>query len=194
MFCALISVSAQASLVSMAEVNVTSDTATNAKNMAFDEARRQIIIDVLSPYSDTDSLHTLVKEEKQTVLTNLISSSSITGERSSDTTYSASITMTVDAILAKKWLDMHGVQNWVPTGPVAQNNFTVVAILNDKIGEWMNLRRAVTGAGIELNTTMIFGDEMNFAIPVSKRSAFTLAIRDAGWYYADDQGVLKIHR
>ena len=69
-----------ASLTGTASVNVTSDTATNAKNMAFDEARRQIIRDVLSNYSDASSLNNAIKSEKSSALMNLISASSITGE------------------------------------------------------------------------------------------------------------------
>ena len=37
-------------LSGVASVNVTSDTAAAAKDMAFDEARRQIITDVLGQY------------------------------------------------------------------------------------------------------------------------------------------------
>ena len=48
----------------VASVNVTSDTAVNAKNMAFDEARRQIITDSLRQYADVDSLKTAVQNAK----------------------------------------------------------------------------------------------------------------------------------
>ena len=84
-----------AELGGTASVNVTSDTAAAAKNMAFDEARRQIIVDALSPYSDTSALRAAVANEKSSGLTPLIASSGISGEKLSDTTYAAKITMTL---------------------------------------------------------------------------------------------------
>ena len=45
-------------------VNITSDTAANAKNIAFDEARRQIISDALQPYVDADALQNALKQAK----------------------------------------------------------------------------------------------------------------------------------
>ena len=77
-------------------VNITSDTAANAKNIAFDEARRQIISDILRQYSIADQLLPVIKDSKSDELTNLITSSTIDGEQLSDTTYSANITMTIN--------------------------------------------------------------------------------------------------
>ena len=78
-------------------VNITSDTAATAKNMAFDEARRQIISDILSQYSNADQLNEVLKNSSSTDLTNLVASSSIDGEKQSDTTYSANITGMADS-------------------------------------------------------------------------------------------------
>jgi len=190
--CALISVGAHASLSGTASVNITSDTSANAKTMAFDEARRQIIIDTLSPYADGVALRDTVKNEKGEVLTNLISSSSIMGEQSSATSYSADITMSLNEGLVKKWLDMHGVNNWIPVGVAAENNFNLVVNLDGNLDNWANLHRIAHVNGIELNTLSIFNGEIIFSVSKSKRTNLTLVLRDAGWHYADENGDLHV--
>ena len=89
-----------ANLGGVATVNVTSDTAATAKNMALASARRQIINDALSQYTLPDQLQSAISESKPSDLQNLIASTEISGEQQSDTTYSATISMTIDATAA----------------------------------------------------------------------------------------------
>ena len=107
-----------ADLVGTASVRMTSDTATTAKTMAINDARRQILVDKLSQYSMRDQLSAAVRNAKSADLANLISETSIDGEQISDTTYSANITMTVDKNAARRWLAANGVQNWLSDGSV----------------------------------------------------------------------------
>lgn len=195
LYCAVSAVDAGAvQLMSSANVSVASDTATNAKNIAMDEARRQVIVDCLLPYSDNSGLRGAVKSEKSSVLMNLISSSEIANEKLSDTTYSARVTMSVNNVAAKNWLDSRGVQNWIPVGTVSTNNFTLAVNLSNKISDWASVRRAAIGAGIDLNTKYIEGNKIVFAAPSSKRGAITIALRDNGWRYQDIDGVLTLSR
>ena len=183
-----------AQLASTANVSVASDTATNAKNIAMDEARRQVIVDSLLPYSDNSGLRNAVKSEKASVLMNLISRSEIANEKLSDTSYSASVTMFVNDLAAKSWLDSRGVQNWIPVGAVSANNFILVANLSNKISDWASVRRAATSAGVDLDTRYIEGNKIGFAVPASKRGAVTIALRDNGWRYQDVDGVLNVSK
>lgn len=192
---ALAIVSADAAqLVSTANVSVASDTATSAKDIAMDEARRQVIVDTLLPYSDNTGLRGAVKSEKASVLMNLISSSEIANEKLSDTTYSAAVTMTVNDFAAKNWLDSRGVQNWIPVGNVSTNNFVLVANLSNKISYWASLHRVAIGTGIDLNTRYIEGNKISFVLPASKRGAITIALRDNGWRFQDIDGILNVSR
>ena len=113
-------------------VNVTSDTAANAKNMAFDEARRQIILDVLRQYADEGALGTLIKSAKTADLAKLVAESGIDGEQVSDTTYSANITMQIDVEAARQWFTVNEIQNWLPDVN-EQNMFTVVVNMSNKL-------------------------------------------------------------
>lgn len=184
-----------AELVATASVNVTSDTAATAKNMAMDEARRQIIIDTLSPYSDSVALRDAVAHEKSSVLTTLIASSGIKGERLSDTTYSANITMTVDRNAAKNWLVEHDIQNWLSVDGMNAENESVVAVsLNDRLSDWARVRRIASDAGIDLNTKSINGNVIYFRVPAARRGALTIAMREAGWRYQNRDGVLHIFK
>ena len=77
-------------------VNQTSNTAANAKINAMNGARRQILYDVLSQYSESESLADLLKNTSDDDLLNFISSSSVSDEHISNDSYSANITMNIE--------------------------------------------------------------------------------------------------
>ena len=174
-----------------AAVNITSETAAAAKNLAFDEARRQVIVDTLGQYSDRDALVDLVRASKASDLTNLIASSSIEGEQLSDTTYVANITMVVDGAAARQWLIDNNVQNWLPDA-ASGNRFVVVATMGDRMANWIELQSIARAENIDLNTQAIVGNMATLELPVAVRGGFTAALRNAGWRYSDDGGVLRI--
>ena len=181
-------------LVGSAFVNVTSDTAATAKKMAMDEARRQILNETLSPYSDAVALRTAIANEKSAVLTDLIASSGISGERLSDTTDSAKITMTVNKTAAKNWMAANEIQNWIPMDDALGDVFAAVLVLTDRVSDWARVRRAAVDARVDLNTVAIADGQVLFNAPRGRRGALTLAVRDAGFRYADRDGVLYIFR
>lgn len=172
-------------------VNITSDTAANAKNIAFDEARRQIITDSLRQYADVNMLKTALADAKTAELMGLVATSSIVGEQVSDTTYSADITMTLDVNAVRGWLTDKGVQNWLPDD-TKQDVFVVFATLPDGLKNWAELKSIARKEQIDLNTKHISGNVVRIELPVSKRGAFTIALREVGWRYADQDGNLRI--
>lgn len=192
--CLMPVVAVAAGLSGTAHVNMTSDTAATAKKMAFDDARRQIIVDVLSPYSDAVALRAAVADEKNAVLTTLIESSGISGEKLSDTTYSANIKMTVNRLAAKNWLEGADVQNWLPMEEETGNKFTVVASLNDKFADWGQIRRVANGVSVDLETQSINGKQIVFRANAGRRGVLTLALRENGWRYQDRDGLLHIFK
>ena len=194
LLCLMPVVAMAAGLSGTAHVNMTSDTAATAKKMAFDDARRQIIVDVLSPYSDAAALRAAVANEKNAVLTTLIESSGISGEKLSDTTYSANIKMTVNRLAAKNWLEGADVQNWLPMEEETGNKFTIVATLNDKFADWGQIRRVANGTGVDLETESINGNQIVFRANSGRRGVLTLALRENGWRYQDRDGLLHIFK
>lgn len=174
-----------------ASVSITSDTAANAKNIAFDEARRQIITDVLRQYADVSALQDAVKNSKSADLANLIAQSSITGEKTSDTMYSATISMTLNANMAYDWLKTNNVNNWLPDGTVV-DNFIVNVNMRQPLLDWIQLNKIARDIGIDLGTNKLSGNTAQLSIPKSKRGDFTIALRDSGWKYANDDGNLRI--
>ena len=192
LFAVFVSLAASAvELRGVTSVNVTSDTAANAKNMAFDEARRQIIFDSLRQYADEDALGALVKSAKTADLANLIAESGIDGEQVSDTTYSANITMRIDAEAARQWLDVNEVRNWLPDVN-EQDVFVVVVNMSNKLDNWAQLYQIAKAQNIDLGTQFISGNMARLELPVSVRGNFTIAVRSAGWKYADKDGELHI--
>ena len=178
-------------LQGMASVNVTSDTAASAKNMAFDEARRQIISDLLRQYADVSVAQELIKNTKSSDLANLISSSSIDGEKLSDTSYSANISMVLDATATRNWLAQNSVQNWLPDES-ARDVFIVSVNMSDAVNNWADLNRIARAEKIDLGTKYMTGNTATLELPTSARGAFTIAIREGGWRFANQDGILRI--
>ena len=180
-----------ADLSGVASVNVTSETAAMAKNMAMDEARRQIIVDVLGPYSIPDQLASALDNATSGTLAGLVASSSISGEKQSDTTYSADITMTIDADAARAWMTENNVQNWLSDGKTG-DVFVAQVVMSDKLARWIELNQIVRENGIDMTTKYINGNQITVEIPSSARAEFTALVSAAGWRYADQNGVLHI--
>ena len=175
----------------MASVSITSDTSANAKNIAFDEARRQIINDSLRQYVDVDALNTVLRNAKSADLMNLVSSSSIEGEKVSDTTYSANISMVLDSGVVRTWMQDNGIQNWLPDDS-RPDVFLVTVTLANPIADWIQLNQIARNEKIELGTRVIAGGVVTLELPVSVRGRFTIAVREAGWRFANNDGVLRI--
>ncbi len=180
-------------LTGVASVNVTSDTAMNAKTMAFNEARRQITTDVLSKYSDPQKLDELIKNTDDSTITNLIASTSIDSERLSATTYSANIKMTIDPVEAKKWFTENNIQNWLDVGESESiDKITVVIEIPDGLHDWINLNHAIQSENTDFEIKRISGNQVTITIPVTKRSEFIKAVQNSGWKSSDTDGFLKI--
>ncbi len=172
-------------------VNITSDTAANAKNIAFDEARRQIIADTLRQYADVNMLKSALSDASASELIGLIAMSGIDSEQVSDTTYSADISMTLDADAVRAWLTEKGVQNWLPDD-TKQDVFVAFVTLPNGLESWAELKSVARAEQVELDTKHISGNNVRVELPVSKRGAFTIALREAGWRYANQDGNLRV--
>lgn len=196
-FCAFlvfgVSAHAQVDLTGVASVNVTSDTASNAKLMAFNEARRQVATDVLSNYSETEKFNELMKTIDDASLAKLVSSTSIDSERLSTTTYSANIKISLALDASKRFLDENGVQNWL-TGEDASDvdMKTVVITMNDGLRDWITLNHAIGAQKINTQIKNISGNEVIVLIPVTKHSDLISVVRGLGWKYSDANGDIQI--
>ncbi|MDL2295224.1 hypothetical protein LJC18_00175 [Lachnospiraceae bacterium OttesenSCG-928-E19] len=176
-------------------VNITSDTANTAKNMAMAEARRQIITDIVSKYADNAQFGELMQNTKDAELTNLISSTSIDTERLSSTTYSANIKMTVDMMATKKWLNDNNVQNWLAgDDSVPVDRSTVIIDVSGGLRDWIELNRALQENQLNLDIKRISGGVVTANIPVTNRSNLIATVRNAGWRFSDVDGFIRIWR
>ncbi|MBO7644788.1 MAG: hypothetical protein J6S57_00600 [Alphaproteobacteria bacterium] len=180
-------------LVGMVNVSKTSDTAAKAKTEAMDVARRQILFEVLSNYSDIDSLAELMNNTSDDDLVRLVSTTSVSNEQISSETYSATIAMNIDNDMAKRWLTSNDVKNWVPIAETTEM-FSLFIVLPNGISDWAELKRIVGNDKKELNTITIVGNQIFAKLPLSYKANFTAAIREAGWRFADNSGVLQVWR
>lgn len=173
-------------------VNISSDTAVNAKNIAFDEARRQILSDSLRQYADVDTLTDAIKNADSADLANMVSASTIGDEQSSNTTYSARISISFDAAAVRGWLTDNQIQNWLPDTSVQDSVAVIVNMSANRLSQWIELTDIARTEKIDIQPQKISGNVINLVIPVDKRGAFTIALRERGWKYADIDGALRI--
>ncbi len=185
-----------AELSGTATVNVTGDTAAAAKEMAFNDARRQIIPMALSGVADSASVSVAVQNATNSELANLISASSIDGERFSDTTYAANITMTLDVNATRAWLNSHNIQNWINIsgGAVAANRTVAYITLRYGLSDWAELIRMSRDNGIDMDTRYMSAGNITVDIPTNALNKFVSAIVSHGWQYANHGGILQIWR
>lgn len=172
-------------------LNITSDTAAAAKNIAMVEARRQIVSDVLAQYSDQALLMDALGATSDEVLNSLIASTSIAGEQVSTTTYSANISMEIDAGAARSWLMENGIQNWLPNAD-GENRLVVLAEMSSPLVQWAELNDISRREKIDINVKNINGNQLMIDLPVTSRGAFTIALRENGWRYSNMDGALRV--
>ena len=178
-------------LIGSAFITQTSDTAAKAKTEAMDIARRRILFEVLSNYSEIDSLTELLDSTEDSELESFVSAVGVSNEHISSETYSATITMDIDNDMVKKWLTLHDVRNWVPVAETAEM-FSVFIVVPNGISDWAELKRIVRHDNVAMGTVTIVGNQVFAKLPLNYRTKFTAAIREAGWRYADNSGVLQI--
>ena len=172
-------------------VNQTSDTAANAKINATNLARRQILYNVLSQYAQKEELNGLIYDTSSDELMNLISSTSVSNEQISSDTYSANITMVVDNMAAKKWLDRAGIQNWIPLEETSEK-FMVLMVVPNGLADWAELKRITREGKVEIETQTISGNQILAKLPLNYQSKFMAAVREMGWKYTNNGGVLQV--
>lgn len=172
-------------------VNQTSDTAANAKAEAMNFARRQILSDVLLPYTDSQALRELLDGTRDADLVDFISSTSVSNEQISSNSYTANIMMLIDSGAVKNWLISNNVQNWVPTGD-AVDKFSMFIVAPKGVFDWAELKKIARDAGVEIEPVVIVGNQIYAKMPANHRTRFTAGLPGMGWKYADNSGVLQI--
>jgi len=172
-------------------VTQVSDTAAKAKVNAMNLARRQILFNVLSQYSNKDYLNDALQKSSDEDLMNLVVSTSVSNEQISSTGYSANVMMNLDNDAIKRWLNDNGVQNWVPLKQ-SDEKFTTFIVVQNGVADWAELKRIVRDDNIDIETQSIIGNQILAKMPLNYRSKFTINIRNAGWKYADNGGILQV--
>ena len=170
-----------AELIVSAYVNMTSDTSSAAKTMAINDARRQIIIDKLSPYAMSEQLVPAIKDAKNADLINLIAETKIDNEKISDTAYSAKITMTVDKVASRTWMVENNIQNWLNDGLDTDMFVAQITLGDDTIADWADFNRIMRAERIDFTTKYIVGKSVTVELPTPSHASITIALRGAGW-------------
>lgn len=172
-------------------VDKVSDTAAKAKSEAINTARRQILYDVLVNYAEPESFRALLDATTDSDLMNFIESSSVSNEHISSSSYSANITMNIDNDAVRRWLTLNNVQNWVPLAEPTET-FSLYIVVPNGVSDWGELKTIAQNDGIDIGTITILGNQILAKMPLNYRTKFTAAIRNYGWRYADNNGVLQV--
>ena len=176
-------------------VNMTSDTAAQAKNKAFNSAQRDVITRVLRQYANSAQLEEAIKNSSNDELMNIISSSSLDGEKISDTTYSANISFVIDGDAARSWMEKYSVQNWLPTSnavAVPENSVVVTASLLQPMADWIDLNSISRDKNVDLATTKVVGNNISFKVADKDMAKFSAGLRAGGWHVQQSADGVKI--
>jgi hypothetical protein len=195
-FCLVAFAAAAVELTGTVAVNMTSDTATDAKNKAFNSARRDVIIRELRNYANPEQLTAAVKDSSNEDLMNIISSSSVDSEKISDTMYSANISFVIDSDAARTWMEQNSVQNWLPTQsvvlPVVDDSAVFSAVLLQPVADWTDLNAVARELQIDLATKTVVGNIVTFMIDNKDAGKLSSALRANGWRVQSLQNGFKI--
>ena len=172
-------------------VNQTSTTAAKAKTEAINLARRQILSAVLANYADVESMTALLENTEDKDLIPFISASSVANEQISSDSYSANITMFLDNDVIKQWLIANNIQNWIPSSDSAEK-FSLFIVVPNGVSDWAELKKIARENDIEIETTIILGNQIFAQMPLSARTKFTSVIKESDWKFADNNGTLQI--
>lgn len=180
-------------------VNVTADTAAVAKDKAFNSARREVIARELRNYANPEQLNVALADSSNDELMNIISSSSLDGERVSDTTYTANISFVIDGDAAKTWMEKYSVQNWLPSSTsgvviVPENSVIAVATLYNPLSDWAALNAVMRSVELDITTNNIIGSRVSFVVSDSDVAKLSGALRANGWRVVRDADGIKISR
>lgn len=180
-------------------VNVTADTAAVAKDKAFNSARREVIARELRNYANPEQLNAALADSSNDELMNIISSSSLDGERVSDTTYTANISFVIDGDAAKTWMEKYSVQNWLPSSTsgaviVPENSVIAVATLYNPLSDWAALNAVMRSVELDITTNNIIGSRVSFVVSDSGVAKLSGALRANGWRVVRDVDGIKISR
>ncbi len=167
-------------------VNVSSDTAAAAKIRAFNSAQREVILRELGEYADKKQLEAAVNDSSNDELANIISSSSVDGEKLSDTTYTANISFVIDGDAARKWMEKYSVQNWLPaTGGAAvvvpENSVLIHANLLRPMADWAELNAVARSVKMDVATQKIVGNMVSFTVPEKEFVKLSNALKANAW-------------
>lgn len=180
-------------------VNVTADTAAVAKDKAFNSARREVVARELRNYANPEQLNAALADSSNDELMNIISSSSLDGERVSDTTYTANISFVIDGDAAKTWMEKYSVQNWLPSSTsgvviVPENSVIAVATLYNPLSDWAALNAVMRSVELDITTNNIIGSRVSFVVSDSGVAKLSGALRANGWRVIRDADGIKISR
>ena len=186
-------------ITGVVSVDVTADTAAAAKSQAFNSARRDVIARELRNYANAEQLDAAIKQSSVDELIDIISSSAVSGERTSDTAYTANISFVIDGDAAKSWMEKYSVQNWLPSSSAnavvaPENSIIAVVTLYNPISDWAALNAVARAANIDIATKNIIGSRVSFVVRDADVSKLSRALRENGWRVASTTGGIIISR
>ena len=185
-------------LTDSVQVERTAETAFAAKSDAMNYARRRAFNKVVARYSDRAAVEALSEGMTDAQVLNMVGSSSIANEMTSNTAYSALVTITFDRPAIERWLRENNVPNFISatddTGPRAQVFFQITGGLREWAGLTKELREAGVWKELDVKLTSIWGQNVSATIAGGRRREFINAMRGAGWKVSEEDGIVKTSR
>lgn len=177
-------------------VDMRASTAAAAKKDAVDSAIRNAVIQIVARYSDKAIVENLLMGVEDIVLQNLVSSTSITSEKTSKTAYSADFSVTLDRVALEKWYSDNNVPNFLSAADESQDKSIISIELTNGLSDWASLNQLVRDDGNDygLGLRSIFRNSATAYILTRKRYKFQNLCVSAGWSVSVKDGIVRIKK
>ena len=70
--------------------------------------------------------------------------------------------------------------------------FMVLIVVPNGLADWAELKRITREGKVEIETQTISGNQILAKLPLNYQSKFMAAIRENGWKYTNNGGVLQV--
>jgi hypothetical protein len=194
--CSLLPAYAAPDLTVEIAMDVRAGTAAAAKKDATESAVRSGVIAVLGRYSDRAVVENLVMGADESVIQNLVASTSIANEKTSKTAYAAKYSVTLDRVAVEKWYSENNVPNFLSAADESKDTSLIAIDFANGLSDWAELNQIVRGSGdnYEMSLKTMFRSSATAYILTAKRRKFQNLVASNGWNVSNRDGIIRISK
>jgi len=182
-------------LTSVIDQETTGSSAASARQSANNAAIRSAAHEVLGRFADRNLVFEALAETDDARLLNMVSSTSISNERTSRTAYSARFTIAFSRAAMERWYAENNIVNFMDMAEGAGNRSLVIIEVRS-LTDWAALKAAMRedSGNFNLQVSSIFRNSATAYVNSRERFRFQTLARNNGWHASSSDGILRLSR